>query len=401
MRKPKAFWRHSTTPHGDLMNTKKHRDFGCPPIPADARSTLDSALVEFIDYRKTGLSLNHLVGCPLGCAYCVRHLFGAFDFTRPQRLVDDAEAIDALIKHRFFREHITPLQLFNRATDPFLPRVKDHTFNVLRLLDEHGLKNHIAVITRHHVTDDDCRFLNTLQNLRLTLFITYSGISDPRIEPVDSGVAERSLKTAFENARRYRVILYWRPIMPGVNDSPGHVRAVSDLSRFAHATAFTGVFFRKEMDQYFRENGIPGPFDRTARRKILPKETEAQLLRLFGGQSLFRKSSCAACFAHGIPDYNGHYGIQELCDGCPPDQKERCRLAHAQPDRETIDRLAQSAGLAPYDIEIGANAVRLSGLDEQGRYYLQHNTNFQVHDRHYEHKIGRHGRAEIGWSDDS
>ncbi len=383
------------------METKQHYDFGCPPVPTDARSSLDAALLEFIDYRKTGLSLNHVIGCPLGCTYCVRHLFGIFDFTRPQRLVDDEQAVDVLIKHRFFREHITPLQLFNRATDPFLPRVKDHTFNVLRLLDKRGLQNHIAIITRHKVSKEDCRFLNSLQSLRLTLFVTYSGINDPRIEPVDSRVAEQSLKTAFENAGRYRVILYWRPIMPGVNDSPHHVRLASDLSLFAHATAFTGVFFRKEMEQYYRKNGLPAPFRETARRKILPRETEAELFGRFVGGTLFRKSSCAACFAHKSPDYNGHYGIRELCDGCPPEQNDRCRSAHTRPDRETIDLLAQSAGLAPYDIEIGPNAVRLSGLDEQGRYYLQHNTNFQVHDRRYEHKIGRHGRAEIGWSDDS
>jgi hypothetical protein len=33
---------------------------------------------------------------------------------------------------------------------------------------------------------------------------------------------------------------------------------------------------------------------------------------------LFRETSCAVSYAHGLPDYNGHYGIRELCDICPP-----------------------------------------------------------------------------------
>lgn len=384
-----------------MNNQAPQQDSGCPLVPANVRASLDSALLDYVDYRKTGLSLNHVIGCPLGCAYCVRHLFGIFTFERPQKLVDDEQAVETLVRHRFFRKHVTPLQLFNRATDPFLPKVKAHTFNVLQMLDAQGLKNHIAVITRHHVTKDDCRFLNSLENVRLTLFVTYSGIADDRIEPVDSRIAERSLKTAFELAERYRVILYWRPIMPGLNDTPAHIQAASDLAGSAHATAYTGVFFRDEMARHFEAHGLPKPFEEIARRKILPRATEEALIEHFQGLHLFRKSSCAASFAHGVADYNGHYGIRELCDGCPANQQERCQRAHIRPNIETVESLARSAELVPYDIEIGPNATRLSGLDEQGRYFLQHNMNFQVHDRRYEHNPGRHGRAEIGWRDEN
>jgi hypothetical protein len=27
---------------------------------------------DVVEYRKSGLSLNHIQGCPLGCAYCIR-----------------------------------------------------------------------------------------------------------------------------------------------------------------------------------------------------------------------------------------------------------------------------------------------------------------------------------------
>jgi len=46
---------------------------------------------------------------------------------------------------------------------------------------------------------------------------------------------------------------------------------------------------------------------------------------------LFRKTSCAVSYAHGLPDYNGHYGIRELCDICPLSQLELCAGAHRVP----------------------------------------------------------------------
>ena len=34
---------------------------------------------EVVEYRKSGLSLNHIQGCPLDCAYCLRHTYGLWD----------------------------------------------------------------------------------------------------------------------------------------------------------------------------------------------------------------------------------------------------------------------------------------------------------------------------------
>jgi len=113
-------------------------------------------LVYPVGYRKSGLSLNHIIGCPLDCSYCVRHLYGNFDQRTPQALMSDEEAFQRFINHRYFQPHITSIQLFNRATDPMLPEVKSHTHNLLRMLDEAGLTNNVLVITRWRVSQDDC-----------------------------------------------------------------------------------------------------------------------------------------------------------------------------------------------------------------------------------------------------
>ena len=65
------------------------------PAPRD----LPPMLAEVVDYRRSGLSLNHVVGCPLDCGYCVRHLFDNFDTKRPHLVVNDEEAVERLLRH--------------------------------------------------------------------------------------------------------------------------------------------------------------------------------------------------------------------------------------------------------------------------------------------------------------
>src|ERR1035441_9032271 len=141
-------------------------------LPAGAR--------EVVEYRKSGLSLNHVQGCPLNCAYCIRHTYGLWDQRQPRALMGDAEAVEQLVSHRYFQADLTPIQLFNRATDPFLPAVRPHTFTVLEDLDQRGLTNHVLVITRCPMKTKDVERLNALKNLKVTLLVTYSGIEDAR-----------------------------------------------------------------------------------------------------------------------------------------------------------------------------------------------------------------------------
>lgn len=98
------------------------------PVLRAAPADLPDSLRNVVEYRKSGLSLNHVVGCPLDCGYCVRHLFQNFGMKQPHLVVSDSEAVDILTNHWAFRADTTPIQLFNRATDPFLPSVKDHLF---------------------------------------------------------------------------------------------------------------------------------------------------------------------------------------------------------------------------------------------------------------------------------
>ncbi|MFJ1753354.1 radical SAM protein [Kitasatospora sp. NPDC088134] len=375
-----------------------------PLLTMEQIASLKPELANVIEYRKSGLSVNHIVGCPLDCSYCVRHLFDNFELKTPRRLMSDEDAVKLLTEHEHFRPHRTPIQIFNRATDPMLPVVKPHTFNTLRLLDEQGLTNHVLIITRWRVDPEDCAVLNSFRNIRLTVLVTHSGIDHPGIEPVDSAIAAASLKTLHEHAERYRTVLYWRPIVPGLNDSDEHIARALELSKHAHTTVFTGLFFRQEIAQYYADHGLPLPYDDIARRKIMPEQSEQRILDAFRRPDdqrepygpLFRKTSCGVAYAHKVADYNGHYGIKELCDICPVAQLGLCRDAWKAPSLEEATEAARALG-ATGDVEITDRAIIVEGLNEPPRYYLQHGFGYQVHDRDKPHRPRRHGRAEIGW----
>ncbi|MCM3264765.1 radical SAM protein [Streptomyces thermoviolaceus] len=376
-----------------------------PLLTTEQISGLHPGLADVIEYRKSGLSLNHVIGCPLDCGYCVRHLFGNFEMKTPRALMSDEDAVAMLVGHPYFRPHKTPIQVFNRATDPMLPVVKPHTFEVLRLLDEQGLTNHVLVITRWRVSADDCAVLNSFKHLRLTVLVTHSGIDHPEIEPVNSAYAADSLRMLYEHAENYRTVLYWRPIVPGLNDSDEHIERARELSLHAHATVFTGLFFRNEIKAYYEDHGMPVPYEDTARRKILPEQAEQRILDAFGppkpngateSGTLFRKTSCGVAYAWGEADYNGHYGIRELCDICPPEQIALCKRSWVKPPLDVVEREARALG-ATGDIEVNDRAIVVEGLDEPPRYYLQHGFGHQCHDRNKPHHYRQHGRAPIGW----
>lgn len=90
----------------------------------------------------------------------------------------DADAVEQLVNHRYFQPHVTPIQVFNRATEPFLPNVRPHTFAVLEDLDARELRNHVLVVTRHQMKPEDSQRLNQLANVKVTLLFTYSGIDN-------------------------------------------------------------------------------------------------------------------------------------------------------------------------------------------------------------------------------
>jgi DNA repair photolyase len=371
-------------------------------MPDALKAGLDPYMAQYVGYRKSGLSLNHIIGCPLDCGYCVRHFWGNFDVKQPQLLVPTEQAIEDLTGHEAFQPHVTPIQLFNKATDPFLPGVKPHLFQVLHGLDERGYTNHVLIITRFKVTADDMAALEQLEHLRVTLLFTYSGITDPRIEPIaKTATTVTSIRTAVQHRKRTGVILYWRPITPGWNDDDQTMAHVLDVGRDVDAIVFTGLYHKAENAAYLQEQGVTVPYgeDEFHRRKTMPHDLDARVVAAWhiSGIStpLFRKTSCGVAYAHRTADYNGHWGVREICDICPLDQQKRCADAYRQPTgqdmHEVLDRFGYDS-----DFLIEDGHVWTHGLGEQRRYALQHTLQFQIWELDQPHFLHAHGRSLTG-----
>ena len=153
----------------------------------------------------------------------------------------------------------------------------------------------------------------------------------------------------------------------------------------------------RKIRAYFRSIGVADLYGEVARRKIIPREVEERIVAQFSGAPLFRKTSCGVAYAHGIADYNGHFGIREICDICPAKQVTRCKAAHRTPERQRVLDLAKTAGIETERLDVESGRILVSGSTEQQRYFIQHALQFQVHDKALPHFPGRHGRAEEGW----
>lgn len=387
-----------------MITPARRRPTGLPIMPASQQAGLHSYMKQIVGYRKSGLSLNHIIGCRLDCGYCVRHFWGNFELKAPQMLCTDGQAVELLTGHPAFLPGITPIQLFNKATDPFLPEVHPHLFNVLHALDQRGYTNHVLVITRFKVTAGDMAELEGLRHLRVTLLFTYSGISDARVEPIaKSSITVTSIRTACAAKNRTGVVLYWRPIVPGWNDQPETMAHVLQIGRDADAIVFTGYYHKAENDAYLRGLGVELPYGpgEHHRRKTMPADLDAKVVAAWRASGistpLMRKTSCGVAYAHGTADYNGHWGIPELCDICPLGQRDRCAAAYQKPTaadmEKVLARLSYEPGL-PYEIEDGH--IWTGGLDEQRRYPIQHMLGYQVWDVRQPHHAHAHGRSPYG-----
>ncbi len=270
------------------------------------------------------------------------------------------------------------------------------------VLETAGLDNLVLIITRFTATAADMAELERLRHLRVTLLFTYSGITDSRVEPISkSAITTTSIATACAHRNRTRVVLYWRPIVPGWNDQPDIMNHVLSVGADADAIVFTGYYHKRQNATYLRDLGVTIPYrdEEFHRRKTMPDDLDARVVAAWRAcgiaTPLFRKTSCGVSAAHTVADYNGHWGVRELCDICPTRQTDLCRGSHRQPtpaEFETV--LADLDYTSDYLIDDGH--VWTHGLGEQRRYAIQHTLSYQIWELDQPHFLHAHGRSLTG-----
>jgi hypothetical protein len=135
------------------------------------------------------------------------------------------------------------------------------------------------------------------------------------------------------------------------------------------------------------------------RRKAMPADLDAAVIAAWRASGistpLFRKTSCGVAYTHRAPDYNGHWGVREICDICPTVQRRRCADDHHTPTPADIDHVLATFGYqTPYLIDDGH--IWTQGLGEQRRYAIQHTLRYQIWELDQPHYLHAHGRAPHG-----
>jgi hypothetical protein len=89
-----------------------------PLLTRDQIEALPGRAREVVEYRKSGLSLNHVQGLPAGLCLLHPPHVRRVGYGPARALTDDASAVWALVEHPYFQPNVAPIQVFNRATDP-------------------------------------------------------------------------------------------------------------------------------------------------------------------------------------------------------------------------------------------------------------------------------------------
>ncbi len=353
-------------------------------LTEEEKKQMDDYANIIVDYRRTGISLNHIIGCPINCAYCVRHFWGNFDMKTPKMLCSDQEAVRALLDNKLFVKNNIPIQFLHKATDPFLPGVKDHTFCVLRLLDDLKLQNVVMLITRYKLTEEDIYFLEHLNHIKVCLFYTYSGIKNEKIEPLSSKGYAVDFANMIKRSKRNRlkIIQYWRPVVNGWNDDNETINQVLEVSEAFDAIVIKGLRHKEQNDIYFKENGITINHKYGQYQKILTNESVKRILDIHERNNVktpvFFKTSCAISYCMGLGDYNLNIKVGKSCANCSRDQKILCEGRLPEGNVQELEKILNKKVLTSHNkcaIENGTKEETLFA-----RHFLQREVTMEVQD---------------------
>jgi hypothetical protein len=148
--------------------------------------------------------------------------------------------------------------------------------------------------------------------------------------------------------------------------------------------------------------GISVPYNEDfARRKFLPENLEKKIFKAYNESNLkvplFRKTSCGVAYAHSVPDYNGHWGVNELCDICPESQRKICKKDYNPPSIRGFQKLLNEFEYDSHFLFEDGH-IWTTRLGEERRYHLQHILRYQIWDIDKPHFKNQHGRSPFGQS---
>jgi len=287
--------------------------------------------LEPIVLAKNFLSLNSVVGCRNDCVYCYKHSWNFLDKFVPHQIYSVSQIVDNLLNHPYYAENI-PLAIHNSATDPFQKGVKNVTYEIMDSLENLGIKNIVALITKEYVSKKDIERIESFENIKPVLFVSYSGLPLNYERVVD----DRRLKT-MQNLKESNLkkILYYRPIIKGVNDDVNTIEKIIELGdEYFDAIVRSSIKLDVNTVLYMASKGITldSSYDIGMNihdsRKVLPEKSRSIVDEALKKSKIpvYKKTSCAVSYLYSKPDYHSQWIRSDIycTNSCPASQKKLC-----------------------------------------------------------------------------
>ncbi|SHL19737.1 DNA repair photolyase [Anaerocolumna jejuensis DSM 15929] len=340
-----------------------------------------------ISQMKGGMSIDLVIGCPMGCIYCYRRDdFGDIYDKRwqPNFIISPSEGIHRLLNHPWFTPHITPLGIHMSTTEAFLPSIWPSTYKILKSLDELKLTNRVTIITKYVLEEEKLALLNEFQYLDIDICVCYSGLPQV-IEPTSSKERLRLLAN-ISHYSNLTGIGYYRPIIEGYNTSEDIIYQTFQLFKETGVRVIVigGLKFSDEHKKYFCNKNIELPTNEFVEgRKYLSESTIDKMRRIFNevfdkedNCKLLKHSSCARVVAREgcITDYNGQFYINHNF-GCTDDCKNQksCK-SPIIPNEEQINSILIRLFRGKIEYEIKDNMLLIhKELSRYEKTFLTHN----------------------------
>lgn len=291
-----------------------------------------------VEMHSSWLAINSILGCPNGCKYCLLQATGDNNCF-PKQLSTPKEAVETLLDYKYYDKDI-PLCLLPN-TDVFVnPKNFKYLLELLDEIEKHNIKNDLIIITKCKIPEEMITRAKKIKenNQNIVFYISYSGLGK-EIEPrISEEILRDNFKRLSENG--IDVIHYYRPFLPQNSDSKKITEILNYVNQYTDISVTTGLaLIETFIDKIECWDEVKKNKDKCLKANCVWPENAWNYFNdnYSHKQQIFQTNTCGLNTKLKRPStqYYGSFECQNY-NHCSEEQRERCRLAHQQLNRELI-----------------------------------------------------------------
>lgn len=291
-----------------------------------------------VEMHSSWLAINSILGCPNGCKYCLLQATGDNNCF-PKQLSTPKEAVETLLDYKYYDKDI-PLCLLPN-TDVFVnPKNFKYLLELLDEIEKHNIKNDLIIITKCKIPEEMITRAKKIKenNQNIVFYISYSGLGK-EIEPrISEKILRDNFKRLSENG--IDVIHYYRPFLPQNSDSKKITEILNYVNQYTDISVTTGLaLIETFIDKIECWDEVKKNKDKCLKANCVWPENAWNYFNdnYSHKQQIFQTNTCGLNTKLKRPStqYYGSFECQNY-NHCSEEQRERCRLAHQQLNRELI-----------------------------------------------------------------